>query len=247
MRRHLFGSALALAVCVALWWAAAQLHVGGRSLIAGPLDTLAALPGGATLLSADLSATLARAGLGLLLGVLLGLAVGLLAAAVLPRAPVVEALLDAARSVPPVVLLPVFLLALGFNDGARVATVAAGCLWTMALAVTTAARAPRSGRRELLELAGASRLRALAWTQPWESLGPLAVGLRASASIALVVAVVTEMVVGAPHGIGSRVVSAEIAGDTAALTLDIAAIAVAGWLINLGLQRLERWALRLSA
>ncbi len=239
-QRHWIGSALALAAALGGWWAGSWVKIGGRPLLASPLDTLGALPRDAAQLGQDLLATFARAGAGLALGAAAGLVLGGVAALAMKRAPLGDALLDMARSVPPVVMLPVFLLALGFNDSARVATAAAGCVWTMALAVTTAARAPRSGRREQLELAGASRWRVLLWTQPWESLGALTVGLRTSASTAVVVAVVTEMVVGAPHGIGARVVSAQIAGDTDGLTLDIVAIGLAGWLLNLGLKQLER-------
>jgi ABC-type nitrate/sulfonate/bicarbonate transport system permease component len=117
----------------------------------------------------------------------------------------------------------------------------------MALAVTTAAAAPRSARREMLDLCGATRLGALAWTQPWESMGVLVLGLRSSASTAVVVAVVTEMVAGAEHGIGARVISAQIAGDTAGLTLAVVAVGIVGYLVNLGLRALERWARRIEA
>lgn len=238
-RARAAGSLLASVAALAVWWAFAQVRVGGRQLVATPWEAVAAPSASWATLAVDLLATLGRSLLGLGVGVLGGLFTGLLCALVVKRAPVVETLLDLARSVPPVVLYPVFWLAFGFNDFSRVATIAVGCQWTMALAVTTAARAPRSGRRELLEVSGASRLTALGWTQPWESLAPLAVGLRSAASMAVIVAVVTEMVVGADHGIGAHVVSAQIAGDTRALTLDILAIAVVGWLLNRSLRALE--------
>jgi ABC-type nitrate/sulfonate/bicarbonate transport system permease component len=159
-------------------------------------------------------------------------------AAVLARsiAPGLDAAFDFARSIPPVVLLPVFLLAFGWNDQARVATIASACLRIMAL---PSRRAPRSIRRDVLDLAGASRARALLWTEPWESLGPLAVGLRTSASMAILVAVVTEMVAGADRGIGTRVIAGQIAGDTTAFTHAVLAIGVVGWVINIALRKLE--------
>ena len=211
-------------------------------VLATPWDTARALPGAMPTLLGDLLATTGRAGLGLLLGVVAGIALGLVAALVARQAPVVEGMLDFARSIPPVVMLPVFLLALGYGDAARTATIAAGCAWIMALSITTAATAPRSARREMLDLAGASRLHALVWTQPWESLPVLAVGLRASASTAVIVAVVTEMIAGAEHGIGSRIISAQIASDTTTLTLSVLGVGAVGYLANVGLRRLEAWA-----
>jgi len=241
------GSLLTAGAVALAWWGVATIRVAGRPLLSTPWGALRALPGAAPTLGADLLATAARAGAGLAIGVAAGLFVGAISVALARRAPLVDGVLDFARSVPPVLLLPLFLLACGYNEVARVATVAAGCVWTMALSVVTAAAAPRSARRELLDLAGASRLQALAWTEPWESLGALVVGLRTSASTAVVVAVVTEMVAGAERGVGSRVISAQIAGDTAAFTLDLIAAGAVGYAVNLGLRWLERRARRLVA
>ena len=98
----------------------------------------------------------------------------------------------------------------------------------------------------MLDVAGAAPLRALVWTQPWESLGVLVVGLRASASTAVVVAVVTEMISGVERGLGARVIAAQIVGDTEGLTLDMLVAGVLGYGVNLGLRELERWARRLE-
>jgi ABC-type nitrate/sulfonate/bicarbonate transport system permease component len=239
-------SLLALAGAIAVWWAVAQIHVAGRPLIATPAGTVGALAPAASTLGGDLWATAVRTGLGLAAGVAAGVVLGSLAAVLVRRAPVVEGLLDFARSVPPVVILPVCLLAFGYGELARVATVASGCVWTVSLAITTAAAAPRSARREMLDVAGATPLGAVAWTQPWESLGVLAVGLRTSASTAVVVAVVTEMIAGAEHGLGSRVISAQIAGDTGGLTLDVLVAGALGYAFNVGLRGVERWVRRLE-
>jgi ABC-type nitrate/sulfonate/bicarbonate transport system permease component len=214
--------------------------------VATPVATLGALSGAAPTLVGDLGATAARAGVGLAAGVAAGLVIGPLAAVFARRAPVIEGLLDFARSIPPVVILPLCLVAFGYNELARLVTIGAGCVWTVSLAVITAASAPRSARREMLDVAGATPLRALSWTQPWESLGVLVVGLRASASTAVIVAVVTEMIAGTERGLGGRVIAAQIVGDTPGLTLDVLAAGVLGYLVNLGLRRLERWVRRLE-
>jgi ABC-type nitrate/sulfonate/bicarbonate transport system permease component len=239
-------SLLALAGAAGAWWALAQIHVAGRPLVATPAATLGALSREAPTLSRDLQATAALAGVGLVTGVAAGLVIGALAAVLVRRAPVIEGLLDFARSIPPVVILPVCLLAFGYNELARLATVASGCVWTVSLAVITAACSPRSARREMLDVAGASPLGALAWTQPWESLGVLVVGLRASASTAVIVAVVTEMIAGVDHGLGARVIAAQIAGDTEGLMLAVLAAGALGYLVNLGLRGLERWVRRIE-
>jgi ABC-type nitrate/sulfonate/bicarbonate transport system permease component len=239
-------SLLALAGVIGAWWAVAQIHVAGRSLVATPAATLGALSRGAPTLGGDFVATTARAGVGLAAGVAAGLGIGALTSVLVRRAPVVEGLLDFARSVPPVVILPVCLLAFGYSELARVATVASGCVWTVTLAVITATSSPRSARREMLDVAGATPMRAIGWTQPWESLGVLVVGLRASASTAVIVAVVTEMIAGPERGLGARVIAAQIVGDTPGLTLDMLAAGALGYLVNLALRGLEQWVRKLE-
>lgn len=231
---------LALAGVVLFWWLASLPSVGGRPLIAGPLSTFTALREAGATLWLDLLATFGRAAVGLALGTLVGVVAGLAVAAVARAAPAFEAVLDVARSIPPVVWLPIFLLGLGYSESARVATIAAGVAVIMAVAVTTAVHAPRSVRAEMLLVAGAGWWRRLAWTQPWESLPALLVGLRVSTAMAIVVATVTEMVAGAPHGVGARIVSAQVAGDTPQLTAAIVLVGLAGWALGLLLRAAER-------
>jgi NitT/TauT family transport system permease protein len=228
-----------VAAVLGAWVLVARADVGGRPLIAGPLQTAQAMADGGPQLAADLLATLGRAAAGLALGGVVGAVLGLLAATLGRAAPLFETLLDFARSVPPVVLLPVFLLALGYGDSARVATIAAGCAAILAVSVATAASA-RSPRSELLGLYGASWRQRLWWTQPWESLPTLASGLRIAAATAVVVATVTEMVAGAPYGVGARIVSAQVAGQTPQLTAAVVVAGVAGWALNAALRALER-------
>ncbi|MBL8917820.1 MAG: ABC transporter permease subunit [Myxococcaceae bacterium] len=244
--RRLVPSLLVVAIVCACWWGLAAVEVGGRSLVASPWQTAAALPGAWRSLGGHLLATLGRSAAGFLVGSLGGVALGLLAAGLRRRAPVVDGLLDFARSIPPVVLFPLALLAFGYTELSRVVTVALACAWLVALAVTTAARPPASARAEVLGLAGATRWQRLRWTQPWEGLAALVVGVRSAASMAIIVAVVTEMVVGVAQGLGSDVVSAQIAGDEVRLTLDVLGLGLLGFALNAGLRALEAWASRVT-
>lgn len=240
--RTALGNAALVVAALTLWALIARIEIGGRPLMAGPVSTLSAFASDGPTIGLDLLATFARAAAGLLLGSVLGVALGLLFAALIRVAPAAEALLDFARSVPPVVLLPSFLLALGYDDRARVATVAAGCSVIIAVCVTTAARAPLSARAELLALSGATWSQRLRWTQPWEALPTLLAGLRIAAATAVVVTTVTEMVAGAPTGIGARIVSAQVAGQTPQLTAAIVAVGASGWALNALLRALQRGA-----
>ena len=71
----------------------------------------------------------------------------------------------------------------------------------------------------------------------------IATGLRLAASIALLLAVGTEMVVGLP-GLGFEIFSAQYAGQTTRMYALVAASGVLGMLIGALFTRLERRALR---
>jgi ABC-type nitrate/sulfonate/bicarbonate transport system permease component len=71
----------------------------------------------------------------------------------------------------------------------------------------------------------------------------IATGMRISASVALLLTVGTEMVVGLP-GIGRRIFDAQYAGDLPAMYALVAASGVLGVLIALCFKRIERRALR---
>lgn len=212
------------------WAVVAQVRVAGRQLISGPLQTLEAFRDAGLPLWGDLLVTLGRAGMGLALGLGLGLMMGLAVGAAGRLSRAADGLLDFARSIPPVMYLPIFLLALGFTDTSRVLTVATGVSVIVAAGVSTAVQAPPSGRKEQLLLAGASWWQVLRWTQPFEALPALLVATRVATGMAVVIATVTELIATAPRGIGSRVLGAQIAGRTGELTACLVALGAAGWL-----------------
>ncbi len=244
-RGGLVGVGLVLA-SLGAWEVLSLVRVADRALVAGPWETalaLAADPGG---LGVDLAATFLRAGLGLLIGTVFGALVGVAIGALSRVTRLGAWLLDVARSVPPVVWLPLCLLALGYGDEARVATVSLGVAAVVAVSIAAAIGAPRSPRQEVLLVAGASWSQRLAWTQPWESFPALAVGARVAASMAVVVATVSEMVAGAPRGLGSRLVTAQVMHDAPQLTACIVVVGFAGFALSRLLERLERTARRFA-
>ncbi|MBE2251981.1 MAG: ABC transporter permease subunit [Myxococcus sp.] len=224
----------------AAWVGVAHLVVGGRPLITGPVETARAFVEAGPALWVDLAATLARALAGLGLGFVAGVALGLVTGGLARLTKAADGVLDFARSVPPVLVLPLFLLTLGYSDAARVLTVATGVSVIVAAGVSTAMQAKASGRREQLRLAGASWWQVLRWTQPFEALPPLLVSTRVAAAMAIVIATVTELVAPAASGIGVRVIGAQIAGNTGELTACLLAIGLAGWLVGWPLTRLHR-------
>lgn len=206
-----------------------------------------------TRLAADAAVTLARAAAGtavsLAVGAPLGLWLGLRSrrTAATPGRPAraIERVVDAIRSTPPIAIYPLLLVLLGYGEAARLGAVVFGAAGLVVLETAAAvARAP-AARREVLAASGAGAWQRLAWLEAFEALPGVAVAARAAFSIAMVVVLVSEMLVGAERGLGTDLVDATLRFDAWTLAGVIAVIGAVGALANAGLaaagRRLVRW------
>ena len=159
-------------------------------------------------LALDLFATTARVLTGTLLAIVCGLVVGVGLGARPLALRVVGPWVDGVRSVPPVLVYPLCLLALGYSETSRVATIAFGAFGVVVLPVAQAVASTARERRDAARLAGMSGLD-LVWRLYVPEAAPaLATGVRLALSQALIVAVVTEMLVSPPRGLGVRALTA---------------------------------------
>jgi len=231
----------ALGIAVGLAIASALLDGGvvRHRALAGPIAIgralVAALRDGS--LAGDLGATLGRTLAGVALGAFAGTALGL-AAAASRRA--LEPSLDFLRAVPPLLVLPLLFLALGYGEPARVLAIAWAAALASSLHIGAAAARPGGERVRALRAMGASRLQIARFVGVYELAPPALVALRQAFATGLVVAVVSEMVMGAEHGLGARAVSAQIAYDTPGLWAVLCAAGAAGWSVGRAILALER-------
>jgi ABC-type nitrate/sulfonate/bicarbonate transport system permease component len=178
-------------------------------------------------------------GIALALGVPAGLAIG--ASRLVHR--VVRALVEFLRPIPSVALIPLAVLVYGTGLATAVFLVAFAAFWPILVQTVygvqdvdpvarDTARAFRLRRRDQLWLVTVRR-----------TLPAIATGLRISSSIALILAVTAELIVGAP-GLGSAANAAQAGGNqplTYALVLVTGALGV---LLNALWRAVERRALR---
>jgi sulfonate transport system permease protein len=170
------------------------------------------------------------------LGGLLGIALGRRRAAW--RA--VEPSLDFLRAVPPILTFPLFLLALGYGEPSRLACTASAATGLVMLHVGVAlSRAPRE-RAEMVALAGLSARETFFVLHVYEALPGLVTGTRVALAAALVVSVVSEMLVGAEHGLGARALDAMLGYRAELLWLVIALAGAIGGALSGALAALER-------
>lgn len=233
------GAALALAA----WTLTTETGALRHRAVAGPLDTLEALATGlgSGELALDLGATALRVVAGVALGLVAGLPLGAWAGSSRRG---VEPGLDFLRAIPPLLVFPLLLLALGYGEGARIALVAWASALVISMHLASGLRARSAARLRALRAMGASRWQTLRWLHAYEALPACATALRHGIATGLVVAVVSEMVVGAPHGLGARALAAQIAYEAPQLYAVILLTGACGYASGRALLALEARAAR---
>ncbi len=188
----------------------------------------------------DASVTLGRMVAGFSIAILIGTPVGLLMGTSKKIYEAVEFVVDFFRSIPTTALFPLFLLTFGIGDTAKIAVVAWG---TGLIVIVNAmhgvhqAKELRLRAARVMNVKGFDLFRRVVFP---EALPQLMTGYRVALSLALVIVVVTEMFIGTVHGLGHRIIDAQLVYRTADMYM---AIFVTGWIgfgLNKGLGILER-------
>lgn len=150
---------------------------------------------------------------------------------------------DFVRPIPSVALIPLFILVFGINLSLKTYLVAIGAFWPLFFQTVYGVQDVDPVARDTAAAYRLNRLFRFVFVSLPGSTPYIATGLRISASIALLLAVGTEMVVGLP-GLGRDVFKAQYAGDAPRTYALIVASGLLGIAIALGFNRLERRALR---
>ena len=226
---------------LALWELAFVMRWVNPVLLPGPVEVARAFWN--LLVSGELmrhvSASLYRIGIGWVLGaaggIALGVAIGLSTAARSIGIPGVSALFP----IPKIAIMPILILWLGIGEASKVATIALGVFFPVAVATFGAIdNVPRNLVRMAQSFNVPFRDIVLKVLLPGALPGILS-GFRISASIALLLVVAAEMI-GADRGIGAFVMQAGNLMQTDQLLAGVAVLSMLGLLIGIGLSRLER-------
>jgi ABC-type nitrate/sulfonate/bicarbonate transport system permease component len=176
---------------------------------------------------------------------LLGVTIGVLLGRSRVAADYFEFVFTFLRTLPPPLLVPVFMLIFGISTEMEVATIVFGAVWPVLLNSVDGAR---SVDPVLADTARVFRLSRSRWLfgVVLPAAGPkIFAGLRVSLSIALILMVISE-VVGATSGIGYQLGTAQGASDLPGMWSWIALISLLGYLLNRGLLAVEHRALAWS-
>jgi len=174
-------------------------------------------------------------GLATLIAVPLGLVVGsvpLLYHAL--RVPI-----EVLRPVPSVALVPLAILIFGLGLSTKVFLVVFAASWPLLLQTIYGVQDVDPEAMDTMRSFGVGRLRRLVVVTLPSASPYVATGLRLSSSVALILAVTAELVVGAP-GLGSQITAAENGNSTATVYALIVATGALGWALSAAIRVAER-------
>jgi len=237
------------ALLLALWEAGAALGVVPEDTMSRP--SAIAVAGWRALWDGSLVLatiqTFQCALIGLALAAMIAIASGVLIGLLPALEAVVGPTLDAIRPVPAVAIIPLALLIYGFGVRMEVLVVTFACVWPILIVAVSAVRGMEPRLMDIartLEMSLAARL--------WRIVLPavlarIAVGVRVSAGIALVVAVTVEIVLN-PQGLGYSLTVAAQSLHPDLMWAELLWVGLTGWAFNRLLTMIDRrWLWRFHA
>ncbi|HEV2358141.1 MAG TPA: ABC transporter permease [bacterium] len=226
---------------LAAWEALARSHavpavfLPSPEAVAGELAHLASTGD----LWRSLGASLGRIAAGFALGSAAGLIVGVLAGVSRPAEAVADPLIAAIYPIPKIALLPLLILWLGIGEAPKIAVIAVGAFFPVAIGTMSAIRDVDPLLVRAARSLGAGRLHIITKVQLPASVPMVFASLRLAAGMSLLLVVSAEMIA-ATAGIGYLILYAGDLMQTARLLAGIAVLSVLGLLSTSGLAALER-------
>ncbi|OLT48033.1 nitrate ABC transporter permease [Saccharomonospora sp. CUA-673] len=181
--------------------------------------------------------------LGLALGAwLLAALAGVIIGTALGRSPwamdYFGALISFFRSIPPVTLMPVFLILFGLGTDMRVAAIVFSTLWPIVLNTVDGVRSVDSVKIDTARSLGTPRRYWIGMIVLPAAMPKVFAGLRLSLSIAILLMVVAEMV--SSSGIGRELLTAQLGSDYPLMWAWVLMLGAIGYTLNTALLAVER-------
>ncbi len=180
----------------------------------------------------DIWVTLKRIVLALLASAIVGIPVGIALGYLKNSYKMFGDIIDFFRSIPPIILYPLFLIALGTGDVSRIAVAFIGGVVVVILIIAKGLSQQSKLRRSYILSLGATKWQVMKDVVWYEALPHIFTSLRTASSLIMIIVIVTEMLVGAQYGLGTRVQSVQITSNIPDLFATTITIGILGVLIN---------------
>lgn len=195
-------------------------------------------------LPSDIAISLQRAGIAFAAAVVLGIPLGLFMGQIRILGRTLDPILQLFRQTSALALYPVFILLLGLGETSKVFVIFWATLFPILLATIGGVKQVDAKLIEMARVYGASQLRTFRSVVLPAALPQIFVGLRLSATTALLLLIAAEMI-GANSGVGFEVMNAQYNFQIPLMFAAILLLAILGLSVNLVLElvqnRLCRW------
>lgn len=211
-------------------------------VVASPFDSALALYGLAQsgLLVRDTAASLLRTGAAVLISAVIAIPLALTLVLVPKLSPFVNPIIGFLRSIPPVVMYPPLVVALGPFDSARIVTAALGGMLVMTTIVASMSRGLSSDRCRFLLSHSVPKRAVLFRVAFIETLPSIAAALQTGSSLCFVFVIVTELFMASDYGLGSRIQFAHMTGNLAQAYGALVMLGVCGSIISMSFEIVRR-------
>jgi ABC-type nitrate/sulfonate/bicarbonate transport system permease component len=183
--------------------------------------------------------TVVQWGLGLVIAVTAGVLVGVLVGSVPALRTATASTIEFLRPIPSVALVPLAVLLFGTQLRSALLLVVYASFWQVLVQTLYGVRDVDPVADQTARCYGLGRLARIRYVL-WPTAQPyVATGIRLAASVALILAVTAELVIGSP-GLGREITTAQAGGATALVYGLILVTGLLGLAVNVGLRSLER-------
>lgn len=246
--KQLTSPIMILAVLI-FWWALSSSGLISQTLIATPMEVLGVVLK-AFSSEAPISdkfqvhalATIKRAVIGWSVAGTFGVVFGIMIGSAYKIFTSSEALSEFVRAIPPVLAFPLFLVAFNYGESAYIWTIVFGCFPVMLLTVAKGVLNVSRSRLDVIKIFNVKKTTS-SLIKAMEILPSVFLGARLTLTIAMTIAVVTEMIFTPRNGLslGALARDSEIDFNTPMFYTSVITIGIFGYFANYILRKLEEY------
>jgi len=234
MKNNTAKTIFGILIIIAIWQIISWLNIFNPIYFASPLEvikeSILMFKNGS--IFSDIWITLRRVLIALLTASIVGIPLGLALGYFKNSYKMFGGIIDFFRSIPPIILYPLFLIALGTGDSSRIAVAFIGGLVVIILIIAKGLFQQSNLRRNYIRSLGASKWQVMKDVVWHEALPHVFTSLRTASSLIIIIVIVTEMLVGAQYGLGIRVQSVQITSNIPDLFATTIIIGILGVILN---------------
>lgn len=233
---------LGFGVLLFLWWGFDFLGTTNPIYFASPFETVKEAVNMIQTHSfwLDVWTTVRRVLLSFFFSGIIGIPTGILLGANKKTYTASSSALDFLRSIPPVVIYPLLFIAMGTGDNSRVFTAVFGGVAVAIMLIAKGLSLEDQTIRQFYTAKKVNRKDIFCHIVWYQALPHIMVAMRTVASLSLIVIVVTEMLIGDVHGLGTRIQNVQITSNIPDLFVSIICVGIIGIVLNKGIAILER-------